>query len=95
MRISVATNDYTQSAILAAVKKQQVFADWGVEERGEQSTILSFAKTKSSITDEECGRRFRQQLDDELLREKLEHDFGAVRDLLVRAALSPIIGERS
>ena len=47
MRISVATNDYTQSAILAAVKKQQVFADWGVEERGEQSTILSFAKTKS------------------------------------------------
>ena len=94
MRISVATNDYTQSAILAAVKKQQVFADWGVEKRNDQETILSFSKVKSSITGEECERRFRQQLDDELLREKLEHDFGAVRDLLVSAALSPIIGER-
>lgn len=95
MRITVATNDYTQSAILAAIKKQQVFADWSVEDRSEQSTIISFTKTKSSTTDEECERRFRQQLDDELLREKLEHDFGAIRDLLVRAALSPIIGERS
>jgi His-Xaa-Ser system protein HxsD len=95
MRISVSTNDYTQSAILAAVKKQQVFADWVIEERSEQSTIISFAKARSSMTDEECERRFRQQLDDEMLREKLEHDFGAIRDLLVSAALSPIIRERN
>ena len=81
--------------ILAAVKKQQVLADWGIEGRNEQSTILSFAKVKTSITVEECERRFRQQLDDELLREKLEHDFGTVRDLLVKTALSPIIGGRS
>ena len=94
MRISVATNDYTQTAILAAVKKQQVSANWCVEDRNEQSTILSFTNATTSITDDECARRFRQQLDDEQLREKLEHDFGTVRNLLVGAALSPIIGER-
>lgn len=91
MQISITANDYTQTAILAAVKKQQVFADWRVESRNEQSTTLSFTKTKSSLTDKECERKFLQQLDDEQLREKLERDFGVVRNLLVSVALSPII----
>lgn len=73
MQISITANDYTQTAILAAVKKQQVFADWRVESRNEQATTLSFTKTKSSLTDKECERKFLQQLDDEQLREK----FGA------------------
>ena len=94
MRINVATRDYSQTAILAAVKKQQVFAGWRVEGRDDESTVLSFDKPISSLTEDDCVQRFRQQLDDEVLREKLESDFGHVRDMLVDAALSPIIGKK-
>ena len=93
MRVSIATRDYSQTAILAAVKKQQVFADWRIAERGSDSTVIMFDKPSSSLMEEECVQRFRQQLDDEMLREKLESDFGNVRDMLVGAALSPIIGK--
>ena len=94
MHLSVATRDYSQTATLAAVKKQQVFADWRIEGRDGESTVLAFDKPLSSLTEEECVQRFRQQLDDEVLREKLESDFGHVRDMLVDAALYPIIGKR-
>ena len=94
MRFSVATRDYSQTAILAAVKKQQVFADWRIEGRGGETTVLAFDRPISSLTEDDCVQRFRQQLDDEVLREKLESDFGHVRDMLVDAALSPIIGQK-
>ena len=94
MRLSVDTHDYSQTAILAAVKKQQVFADWRIEERNKTSTVLSFDKVRSSLPDDDLARQFRQQLDDEVLREKLESDFGHVRDMLVDAALAPIISKK-
>ncbi len=94
MRFSVATRDYSQTAILVAVKKQQVFAGWRIEGRDDELTVLAFDKHISSLTEDDCVKRFRQQLDDEVLREKLESDFGHVRDMLVNAALSPIIGQK-
>ena len=94
MCVSIATRDYSQTAILAAVKKQQVFADWRIEERNGELTVLTFGKTLSSFTENECVKKFQQQLDDEALREKLEVDFGHVRDMLVDAALSPIVGQK-
>ena len=94
MHVSVARRDYSQTAILAAVKKQQVFAGWRIEGRDDESTVLSFDRPVSSLTEDECVQRFRQQLDDEMIREKLEFDFGHVRDMLVDAALSPIIGKK-
>ena len=94
MRLSIAAKDYSQTAILAAVKKQQVFADWRIEEHGGELTVISFGKSLSSLNERECIQRFQQQLDDEVLREKLELDFGHVRDMLVDAALSPIIGKK-
>ena len=94
MKLTITKDDYSQTAILAAVKKQQVFADWRIEGRDGDTIILSFDRPSLSLTEEECVRRFRQQLDDEVLREKLESDFGHVRDMLVDAALSPIIGKK-
>ncbi len=94
MQFSVTARDYSQTAILAAVKKQQVFADWRIEGQDGDKIVLSFGEPSLSLTEDECVRRFRQQLDDEVLREKLESDFGHVRDMLVDAALSPIIGKR-
>ncbi len=94
MRFSVVTRDYSRTAILAAVKKQQVFADWRIEGRDGEMTILAFDTPSSSLSEGDCKKRFCQQLDDEILREKLESDFGHVRDMLVDAALSPIIGKK-
>ena len=94
MRFSIATRDYPQTAILAAVKKQQVFADWRIEGRSGETIVLAFDRPISSLTEDGCVQRFRQQLDDEVLRGKLESDFGHVRDMLVDAALSPIIGQK-
>ena len=94
MQFSVVTRDCSQTAMLAAVKKQQVFADWRIEGRDGETTILSFGKVASSLSEEDCIKHFRQQLDDEVLREKLESDFGHVRDMLVDVALSPIIGKK-
>lgn len=91
MRIRIATNEYSNTAVLVAVKKQQAFADWRMEEQDGNTIVLSCANIKSSMTTEDCERRLRQQLDDEQIREKLEKDFGDVRNLLVNAALSPII----
>lgn len=92
--ISVVTRNYTQTAILVAVKKQQVFAGWKMERRDDELTVLSFDRPLPPLTEDECVQRFRQQLDDEMIREKLESDFGHVRDMLVDAALSPIIGKK-
>ena len=94
MQFSVTARDYSQTAILVAIKKQQVFADWRIERRDDDIIVLSFDRPSLSLTEDECVRRFRQQLDDEVLREKLESDFGHVRDMLVDAALSPIIGKK-
>ena len=94
MQFSVTARDYSRTAILAAIKKQQVFADWRIDSQDCETTILTFDKPLSSLTEAECEKRFRQQLDDEVLREKLESDFGHVRDMLVDAALSPIIGKK-
>lgn len=94
MRIRIATNEYSQTAMLVAIKKQQVFADWRMEGREGDAIVLSCVNIKSSLTEEECERRLRQQLDDEQIREKLEKDFGEVRELLVNVALTPIIQAR-
>ena len=94
MKLTITKDDYSQTAILAAVKKQQVFADWRIEGQDGGKIVLSFDEPSLSLTEDECVRRFRQQLDDEVLREKLESDFGHVRDMLVDAALSPIIGKK-
>ena len=94
MKLNILKDDYSQTAILAAVKKQQVFADWRVEGRDGDMIVLSFDRPSLPLTEEECVQRFRQQLDDEVLRERLESDFGHVRDMLVDAALSPIIGKK-
>lgn len=91
MRVSVKNVVYSQDAILVAVKKQQGFADWRIEERLEDCTRISCSKIVGSLSEEECEKRFRQQLDDEQIRVKLEEKFGQVRNLLVSAALSPII----
>ena len=80
--------------MLVAIKKQQVFADWRMEGREGDAIVLSCVNIKSSLTEEECERRLRQQLDDEQIREKLEKDFGEVRELLVNVALTPIIQAR-
>lgn len=89
MRISIEAREYSQTAILAAIKKQQVFADWRIEDRDDSSILVSYGK--ACLPDEECAMRLRRQLDDEVVRERLEADFGSVRDMLVSAALAPII----
>lgn len=91
MRVIVNNSLYSKNAVLVAVKKQQGFADWKIEEYLEDSTIVAFSKTNVAYSEEECEQRFRQQLDDEQIREGLEERFGQVRDLLVSAALSPIV----
>lgn len=94
MRIRVKANDYSQTAILVAIKKQQVSAAWRIEDQNEESVVLAFDKAESQLSDEECEKRLRQQLDDEVLREKLELDFGRVRDLLVEVALKNLVDKK-
>ena len=94
MRIKIANDVYSKTAILAAVKKQQVFADWRIDESEDGNVALSFSKIAGSVTPDECELRFRQQLDDEQIRERLEKNFSQVRIQLVNAALSPIINMR-
>lgn len=91
MRITVPIGECSNTAMLAAIKKQQVFADWHIESIEGNSYALSYSKAKTSLSGEDCDRLLREQLRDEILREKLERDFGNVRDMLVNAALSPII----
>lgn len=91
MELTVSSQTYSLSAVLTAVKKQQVFADWRMKERSETTTVLSFSRCRASDSDEaQCVAKFRRQLDDEQIREKLEQDFGTVRDRLVAFALDPI-----
>lgn len=91
MELTVSSQTYSLSAVLTAVKKQQVFADWRMKERSETTTVLSFSRCGASDSDEaQCVAKFRRQLDDEQIREKLEQDFGAVQDRLVAFALDPI-----
>ena len=89
MQIEKSTAFWSKSAILAAVKKQQAIANWKIEEASEDRVVLSFSGAE--LSEEDCIRRFDQQLADEQLRERLELDFGHVRDRLVELALSPII----
>ena len=94
MRIRVKANDYSPTAMLVAIKKQQVSAVWRIEDQNEESVVLAFDKAESQLSDEECEKRLRQQLDDEVLREKLELDFGRVRDLLVEVALKNLVDKK-
>lgn len=91
MTISVDLGVYSVSAVLTAVKKQQVYADWCVKERQEKSLRLAFSSVHAEeMSEEQCVSRFMSQLTDEQIREKLEQDFRQVRDLLVSTALAPI-----
>jgi His-Xaa-Ser system protein HxsD len=91
MRIRVENEVYSKNAILVAVKKQQGFANWRIEECLKDSTVVVCSNIVESCSEDECEKRFRQQLDDEQIRERLEEKFGHIRNLLVNAALSPII----
>lgn len=92
MKLNIDLRLYTFTAVLTAIKKQQVFANWKVEERSEQTAVLSFSNVqRNGCSTEDCRDRFLGQLNDELLREKLESDFRLVREKLVDLALSPII----
>lgn len=91
MTISVDLGVYTVTAVLTAVKKQQVHADWCVKEKTQESLILAFSSIHTAeMSEEQCVAQFRRQLTDEQIREKLEQDFRQVRDLLVETALAPI-----
>lgn len=93
MRIDL--NIYSISAILAAVKKQQVFADWKLVERNDNHAVLSYTHIeKDGLDATDCEKRFVCQLNDEQIREKLEADFNSVRNRLVDLALSPIINAK-
>lgn len=91
MTISVDLGVYSVSAVLTAVKKQQIHADWCVKEKREKTLLLSFSSMHTDeLSEEQCVSRFLSQLTDEQIREKLEQDFRQVRDLLVSTALAPI-----
>lgn len=91
MTVSVDLGVYSVSAVLTAVKKQQVHADWYVKERQVDTLLLSFFTIRAEeMSEEQCVSRFMSQLTDEQIREKLEQDFRQVRDLLVSTALAPI-----
>lgn len=91
MKLEISSAAYTLTAVLTAVKKQQIFANWQLIERTEKTTTISFShREKANIDEESCVLRFRRQLDDEQIREKLEKDFGTIRDRLVATALGPI-----
>lgn len=93
MRVDL--NVYSISAILVAIKKQQVFADWQFESRQDGKAVLSYSHIKCEDLDAtKCEICFLRQLDDEQIREKLEIDFKSVRDHLVSLALSPIINAK-
>ena len=89
MTIEISLKAFTATAILTAIKRQQPFADWSVVSSGGEHLMLGFSHTKDG--DDDAVRRFYIQLSDEMVREKLETDFGPVRDRLVDLALSPII----
>lgn len=91
MTISIDLGVYSVTAVLTAVKKQQVYADWSVQEKKQESLILAFSAVRSEgMSENQCVVFFQQQLTDEQIREKLERDFKPVRDLLVATALAPI-----
>ncbi len=91
MTVSVDLGVYSVSAVLTAVKKQQIYADWSVKERQDGLLLLSFSVVHTEeMREEQCVSRFMSQLTDEQIREKLEQDFRQVRDLLVSTALAPI-----
>ena len=91
MTISVDLGAFSVSAILTAVKKEQVYADWTLVECRDGKAILAFTKVRHShTTEEQCVANYTRQLNDEQIREKLEIDFKNVRDLLVKTALAPI-----
>lgn len=91
MTLRVDLGVYSVSAILTAVKKQQVHADWSVQEKQGEELLLAFSAVHTEdLSEEQCVSRFLSQLTDEQIREKLEQDFRQVRDLLVSTALAPI-----
>lgn len=91
MTISVDLGTFSVSAILTAVKKGQVYADWTFVECRDGKGVLTFTEVRHcDTTEEQCVANFTRQLNDEQIREKLELDFKNVRDLLVKTALAPI-----
>lgn len=91
MTLRIDLDVYSVSAVLTAVKKQQIHADWSVKEKQGEGLLLDFSSVHTEgLSDEQCISRFLSQLTDEQIREKLEQDFRQVRDLLVSTALAPI-----
>lgn len=91
MTISIDLGTFSVSAILTAVKKGQVYADWTFVECRDGKGVLTFTEVRHcDTTEEQCVANFTRQLNDEQIREKLELDFKDVRDLLVKTALAPI-----
>ena len=87
--IEISLKAFTTTAILTTIKRQQAFADWSIVNSSVEQVVLGFSHAKDEKDD--AVRRFYIQLSDEMIREKLEKDFSAVRDRLVDLALSPII----
>ena len=91
MTISIDLGTFSVSAILTAVKKGQVYADWTFVECRDGKGVLTFTEVRHcDTTEEQCVANFTRQLNDEQIREKLELAFKDVRDLLVKTALAPI-----
>ena len=61
MRIKIANDVYSKTAILAAVKKQQVFADWQIDESEDGNIALSFSKIAGAVTPDECELQIRSR----------------------------------
>ena len=89
MRLEISTTTFTLTAILTAVKKQQSFADWRVVDSADEKVVLEFQRV--TLGEKEAVRQLEAQIADEQIREKLEKDFGEIRNRLVDLALAPII----
>ena len=89
MRLEISTTTFTLTAILTAVKKQQSFADWRVVDSANEKVVLEFQR--ATLGEKETVRQLEAQIADEQIREKLEKDFGEIRNRLVDLALAPII----
>jgi hypothetical protein len=89
MRLEISTSIFTPTAILTAVKKQQSFADWRVADTYGEKIVLEFQC--ATVGEQEAVSKLEAQIADEQIREKLEKDFGEIRNRLVDLALAPII----
>lgn len=83
-------NLYPLSAVLLTIKKQQIFANWGIIESKESFVKVGFSSKKVELNVDELENRFLQQLSDEIIRVELEKEFSSVRKMLVEKAFQAI-----